>query len=102
MKKLILAIIVLFALLTPAFAATAKNCTTTDDLVDNQLDVKYDFAFYRIEVHRVGMDSIIDTLKLEAANTSKLEDLNEKFLEKSSELKDADTIYDFNEITHEL
>lgn len=83
-------------------AVYAEECATIDSLLQEQLDVKYDFAFYRIENHRIGMESLITYLDDSGKDVSTLGSIKKEFVSKGAELEKKETLAEFDSAVNGL
>jgi len=90
MKKgiLLFTFLAITLLLLPTTLAI-QECKPWDELRDERLQVRYDFALYRAERHKIGMEAIIDYVDELGGDSSTLADLKSDFLSKLDELENA-------------
>lgn len=89
MKKLILVFAFFAAALLIIPAVTAVQCTSLQQLNQERLQVKAEFANYRAEQHMFGMDAVIEFAEEQGADTAEMEQLRNQFEEKNQELQAA-------------
>ena len=89
MKKLILLFAFFAAALLIIPAVTAVQCTSLQQLNQERLQVRSEFANYRAEQHMFGMDAVIEFAEEKGTDTAQMEQLRNQFEEKNQELQAA-------------